>query len=118
MFQWYWHAVNRTLKSLDLQLCIIQNIKVIILIVFKQKCLYVSVNVMNNDTVRTNKFSFCNILFHKVGRCKIQQVESNIYILTFKSTHRILLEQGLVIGILPLDMKSMAMVYFQNYLYI
>lgn len=71
---------------------------------------------MNNDTVPFNKFSFCNVLFHQVDRYKIQQMQSNIYILIFISTPRILLEQGLAMGILPLGMKSMTMGYFQNYL--
>lgn len=75
-----------------------------------------SINVINNDIVPFNKFSFCNILFHKVDRYKIQQMESNIYILVFTSTLRILLEQGLVMEILPLDMKPMTIRYFQNYL--
>lgn len=55
----------------------IESIKINILIVFEQKCLDVSVNVMNNDTVHvlfSLKLinSFFNILFHKVDKYKIQ----------------------------------------------
>lgn len=52
----------------------IESIKIHILIVFKQKCLDVSVNVMKNDTVRVlcSLILINKILFHKVDRYKIQ----------------------------------------------